>query len=380
MSDLILTNARIILADSVIENGSVVVRDGVIAEIDDSPSNAAEAIDMEGDYLIPGLIELHTDNLEKHLAPRPGVRWPGVPALLAHDAQIAAAGITTVFDAVVLGNTIGNNTRLELLDQSVEAIDQARAAGLTRADHFLHLRCEVADPDVLNQYEKVQQHPLLRLVSLMDHTPGQRQFVDIAQYRLYYQKKHNVSEADLQEMIVSTRANQEKYATPHRVALAAACRARGIPIAAHDDATMAHVEESASLGITISEFPTTVEAASGARDNRMTTIMGAPNVVRGGSHSGNVAAHELAELGLLDALSSDYVPISMMHAAFKLHGNHGLTLPQAIATVSRNPARMLGMEDRGEIALGRRGDLARVTLHQGLPLVREVWREGNRVA
>ncbi|KZD08979.1 alpha-D-ribose 1-methylphosphonate 5-triphosphate diphosphatase [Oceanibaculum pacificum] len=378
--EMILTNARIVLADSVLEGGTVRVSDGGILEIAEGRSNAAEAIDLEGDYLLPGLIELHTDNLEKHLAPRPGVRWPGVPALLAHDAQIAAAGITTVFDAVVLGNTIGNNTRLELLDQSVEAIDQARAAGLTRADHFLHLRCEVADPDVLNQYEKVQGHPLLRLVSLMDHTPGQRQFVDIAQYRLYYQKKHNVSEAELQEMIVSTKANQEKYADPHRIALAAACRDRGIPIAAHDDATMAHVAESASLGITISEFPTTVEAATGAHDNGMATIMGAPNVVRGGSHSGNVAAHELAELGLLDALSSDYVPISMMHAAFKLNQQHGLTLPQAVATVSRNPARMLKMDDRGEIAAGKRADLARVTLHQGLPLVRQVWREGSRVA
>lgn len=379
-AETILTNARIVLADSVLEGGTVLVRDGTIAAISEGRSQAAGAIDLEGDYLLPGLIELHTDNLEKHLAPRPGVRWPAVPALLAHDAQIAAAGITTVFDAVVLGNTIGQSTRLELLDLSVEAVDQARAAGLTRADHLLHLRCEVADPIVLDLFEKVQDHPLVKLVSLMDHTPGQRQFVDLAQYALYYQKKHNVSDAELQAMIVSTRANQEKYADLHRRTLAEACRERGIPTAAHDDATLAHVEESADLGIVISEFPTTMEAAEAARERGMTTIMGAPNVVRGGSHSGNIAAHALAEEGLLDALSSDYVPISMLHAAFKLHGQHGLTLHDAIATVSRNPARMLNLDDRGEIAAGKRADLVRVTQHQGLPLVRQVWREGDRIA
>ena len=377
--DTILTNARIVLADQVVE-GSLHLRDGKIAGIDSGVSSLPAAEDMGGDYVIPGLIELHTDHLENHYAPRPKVRWNPIAAVCAHDAQIATSGITTVFDALRVGLDEDTDITDADMRRLADAIEAGMAKDRLRADHFIHLRCEVSAPNCLESFEVFENDPLVRIASLMDHSPGQRQFVDLAQYALYYQKKHNVSDAELQAMIVSTKANQEKYADLHRRTLAEACRQRGIPTAAHDDATLAHVEESADLGIVISEFPTTMEAAEAARERGMTTIMGAPNVVRGGSHSGNIAAHALAEEGLLDALSSDYVPISMLHAAFKLHDRHGLTLPDAVATVSRNPARMLKLDDRGEIEAGKRADLVRVTQHQGLPLVRQVWREGDRIA
>ena len=143
---------------------------------------------------------------------------------------------------------------------------------------------------------------------------------------------------------------------------------------------MEHVQESHGLGLTVSEFPTTLEAAKASHTSGLRTIMGGPNVVRGGSHSGNVSAGELAEAGVLDALSSDYVPSSLLHGALILHDKHGLSLPDAIATVSKNPAEMGRFDDRGEIAVGKRADLIRVKLlADGVPVVRRVWREGERV-
>jgi alpha-D-ribose 1-methylphosphonate 5-triphosphate diphosphatase len=223
------------------------------------------------------------------------------------------------------------------------------------------------------------ESPLSRLVSLMDHTPGQRQFTDIAKFYEYYQGRFGYNDAQMAEMIARGQAEAELFSGPNRRAIVAMCIQRNLKMASHDDATPEHVAESLGLGLTISEFPTTVLAAEAARAGGMTTIMGAPNVVRGGSHSGNVSAAELARLGLLDALSSDYVPVSLGHAAFKLHNDDGIALPDAVAKISLNPARMLGLTDRGEIAIGKRADLVRLSLLDGLPIVRQVWRAGERV-
>jgi len=376
--ELILSNGRIVTRDSVVA-GSVVVRDGTIASLDTGPSRAAGAIDLEGDYLLPGLVELHTDNLEKHVAPRPGVRWPMRAAVMAHDAQIAAAGITTVFDALTVGEVRQDGVRAEMLHGSVEAIAAAQRGGVLRAEHFLHLRCEVAHETIVATVEQLIDHELVRLVSLMDHTPGQRQFATIEKYYEYYQGKFGYSDAEMEAYVVQKTDLNRRFADTNRRSLAALGRARGLPQASHDDATLAHVKEALELGMTIAEFPTTDEAAAAAHGAQMAVVMGAPNVVRGGSHSGNIAASALAAAGLLDILSSDYAPISLLHAAFLLHNAIDMKLPEAVAKVSSNPAQALDLADRGEIALGRRADLVRVRLTDDMPVARQVWRQGERV-
>lgn len=379
-SEQIFTNARLVLADQVI-SGTVAISGGGITEVSDSPSSLAGAIDLDGDYLIPGLIELHTDNLEKHCVPRPNVHWPVPSAVLAHDAQIAAAGITTVFDAVAVGGAIDNDDREEMLAAAANAIREAVRHGNLRATHYLHMRCEVSNPRALELFEPFREEPLVKLVSLMDHTPGQRQFVDASKLRVYYKGKYGVSDTEFEAMIANRKVNQALYSDQYRLAIAALCRQSGVVMASHDDATDAHIAEAESLGVTISEFPTTIEAAKAARAKGMTTIMGGPNVVRGGSHSGNASASDMARVGLLDALSSDYVPSSLLHGAFMLHDDQGLSLVDAMATITRNPARMVGLTDRGEIAPGQRADLIRVhRLDDGTPVVRQTWRAGERVA
>lgn len=376
-TETVLRNARIVLPDEVVE-GAIRLVDGVIADISSGASASGE--DMEGDFLTPGLVELHTDHLEGHYAPRPKVRWNPIAAVQAHDAQIAASGITTVFDALRIGFDEEAETGIDDMRKLSAAIAEGRAAGRLRADHFLHLRCEVSAPDCLDAFQRFGDHPLVRLVSLMDHAPGQRQFTDIETYKLYYMRKLKVSEEEFRLYCEKRMGQSQQYSVPTRKAIAEACHARGVVLASHDDATAEHVAEANAQGIRVAEFPTTHAAAKASKESGMSVLMGAPNVVRGGSHSGNVSARELAEAGHLDIVSSDYIPASMMQSAFFLADvMDGILLPQAIRLVSANPARAVGLEDRGEIVPGKRADLVRLQVADHVPIIRTVWREGRRV-
>ncbi|HBM09449.1 alpha-D-ribose 1-methylphosphonate 5-triphosphate diphosphatase [Pseudomonas sp. Choline-3u-10] len=378
-AELILTNARVVTADRVI-NGTLMIRDGVIAALDEGNSQLPQAQDLGGDYLMPGLVELHTDNLEKHMTPRPGVDWPTASAVLTHDAQIIAAGITTVFDALSIGDINPRGKRMQQLPAMLDAVASAEAAGDTRAEHRLHLRCEVCHPDALSLFRDLVGHPLVKLVSVMDHSPGQRQFAREDKYREYYMGKYHLSAAEMDAFSDQQTANSSQYSDRQRLAVVEICQARGLALASHDDATLAHVEESAGLGMAIAEFPTTLEAAEASHARGLKVLMGAPNVVRGGSHSGNIAAADLAQRGVLDILSSDYYPASLLQAAFLLAAfDNSYDLPKAIATVSLLPAQAVGLDDRGEIRPGLRADLLQASDRQGQPVVRQVWRQGRRV-
>ncbi len=375
--ELTIRNARIVTRDEEFL-GTLHFSDGRISDFARG-TTATAAEDWGGDYLLPGLVELHTDNLEKHLAPRPGVNWPAMPAVLAHDAQIVAAGITTVLDAIALGDVRDGSTRTEQLRPMLEALEHCGKNGLLRAEHLLHLRCELSYAGLIELFEGLVEEPRLQLVSLMDHTPGQRQFVNLAKHREYYQGKHGLSNAEMDALVIDQQENHLLHSAVNRCAIVEMSRALGIPLASHDDATPEHVAEAVAEGVVISEFPTTLLAARTARQHNLGVVMGAPNVVRNGSHSGNVSALELAHEQLLDGLSSDYVPASLLHAAFLLTERAGWSLPEAIAVVSANPARLAGLDDRGEIAQGRRADLIRVHADSHVVSVTGSWREGRRI-
>jgi alpha-D-ribose 1-methylphosphonate 5-triphosphate diphosphatase len=378
-SEQILSNARIVTAEREFL-GTLLLRDGLIAAVDEGASRLPQAQDLGGDYLLPGLVELHTDNLEKHMSPRPGVDWPSSSAVLTHDAQIVAAGITTVFDALAIGDINPRGRRMQQLPAMIEAIAAAEAAGQTRAEHRLHLRCELCHPDALTIYRDLVEHPLVALVSVMDHSPGQRQFAKVEKYREYYMGKYHLSPAEMEDFLQEQIANSRQYSDRQRRAIVEDCHSRGISVASHDDATLAHVQESAGFGMAIAEFPTTLEAARASHELGLKVLMGAPNVVRGGSHSGNIAAAELARHGVLDILSSDYYPASLLHAAWLLAGqDNDYDLPAAIATVSHAPARAAGLDDRGEIRIGLRADLVQARAHGQQPVIQQVWRQARRV-
>ena len=381
----IFANARVILADRVMGAGRVTVTDGLITAIEEGdavPSlPGAQVIDCAGDYLMPGMIELHTDNIEKHIMPRPGAVWPSVAASIAHDTQIISAGITTVYDSVSVGAFDEGDIRLKALQDICDALETGERDGLFKARHLVHLRCEICFPDLENLLQPFINRPLTGLVSIMDHTPGQRQFVDESKYVQYYKHKKGFNDEQMKVYMDERRVEQGLYGEKNRRYAVDLAHQHGHALASHDDATVDHVAEAVSDRMTIAEFPTTVAAAEASHAAGLAVLMGAPNLVRGGSHSGNVAAIELARLGLLDIVSSDYVPASLVHSAFLLVDQADtMDLPAAVATVTRNPARAAKLTDRGEIAVGLKGDVVRVHDHPHHPILRGVWRDGIRVS
>lgn len=374
----ILTNARLILEDEVV-TGTIAFDESGIRSVDQGRSSLPEAIDVEGDYVAPGLVEMHTDNMEKHFMPRPKVFWPnGLAAALVHDAQMAAAGVTTVYDAICAGTPFSaKDYRKDIFADVMDALRLGSAEGVFRIDHRIHMRCELTSPDLLRDIEPYQDDALVQLVSLMDHTPGQRQWRDIEHLRTY-SLGNGKTQAEFEEDVVVRQREGSENVGRNWSAVVEMFQARGIPIATHDDTTVEHVEAGIASGAVISEFPTTIAAAEAAKQRGLATIAGAPNVVRGGSHSGGVSVAELAEKDLLDGLSSDYVPASLLQAVLKLNDKHGITLPAAMAKVTWKVADILGLGDRGHLKPGLRADLVRFRALGATPVIGAVWSQGRR--
>ena len=377
MTETILNNAVLVLPEGTMQ-GHLVIRDGKIADMGAGRVQGGE--DCEGDLLIPGLIELHTDNLERHIQPRPGVDWPHAAAIIAHDAELASVGITTVFDAMRVGSIPSGIGRYKAYARglSQELLD-LRGQGALRISHFLHLRAEVCSETLIEEMALFGPEDRVGIVSLMDHTPGQRQFRDIDKLRAYVMGKNNITEAQFVEHVARLREMRARFGEAHEAAAVAEARRYGAVLASHDDTTADHVAVSAGHGIRLAEFPTTPEAAAACRAHGIAIMMGAPNLIRGGSHSGNVAAAELAGMDLLDIVSSDYVPASLLTSALMLGEIWG-DLARGIATVTAAPAQAAGLTDRGRIAPGLRADLVRLRPVSGSAVVRGVWSAGRRAA
>jgi len=380
-SDVVLGSARIVLADRVIERGWIAIADGHIVDLGEGPAPGGSQ-DVGGDLIMPGLIELHTDHLEAHYVPRPKVFWDPVAAVISYDGQLATSGITTVLDSLRVWREDGAEEVDGRADVLARAIADAREANLLRADHFLHLRCEIPMPSVVEEAKELIGRSDVRLISLMDHTPGQRQFRDEAKMRDYYRGKGGgKTDAQLNELFERRLAYQKAYAANNMRAIVAMAHQYEIPLASHDDTTEENVADAIRDRVSVAEFPTTIEAARGLHNAGVSILMGAPNVVRGGSHSGNIAAADLAREGLLDILSSDYIPSSLLLAALHLPRHvPAIDLAAAVRTVTKTPAQAVGLFDRGEIANGKRADLIRVHVAGDLPVVRSVWCAGHRVA
>ena len=380
-SETVIRNARIVLADRVIERGWIACADGRVAGYGERNAPAGSE-DAGGDLIMPGLIELHTDHLEAHYLPRPKVFWDPIAAVVSYDGQLATSGITTVLDSLRVWREDGAEQVDGKAGVLAEAIAAARDANLLRADHFLHLRCEIPMPSVVEEAKELIGRQDVRLMSLMDHTPGQRQFRDEGKLRDYYRSKGaGMTDAELDVLFERRFTYQKTHAATNMREIVALAHQYEIPLASHDDTTEENVADAIRDRVSVAEFPTTMAAARGLHQAGIGILMGAPNVVRGGSHSGNIAALDLARKGLLDILSSDYIPSSLLMAALQLPQRvPAIDLASAIRTVTKTPAEAVGLADRGEIAIGKRADLIRVHVARDVPVVRSVWREGHRVA
>jgi alpha-D-ribose 1-methylphosphonate 5-triphosphate diphosphatase len=377
--ETILANATLVLPGETL-TGSLVLQGGMIKDIVTGPRVPPDAVDCEGDILAPGLIELHTDNLERHIQPRPKVDWPHNAAILAHDAELASTGITTVFDAMRVGSIpSGKGRYLKYARDLASELLALRNEEALKISHFLHLRAEVCSETLVEEMQEFGPEDRVGIVSLMDHTPGQRQFRDVSKLEAYVKGKLSMSDAEFVEHVAQLKELRARHGDYHEAEAVAAAKRYGAVLASHDDTTEAQVAVSAAHGISMAEFPTTLEAAKACHAYDIPVIMGAPNLIRGGSHSGNIAAHDLADAGYLDIMSSDYVPAALLLAAARLSEQWG-NWAKGLATVTANPARAVGLEDRGEIATGKRADLIRFAMRGGVPALRSVWSKGARVA
>jgi alpha-D-ribose 1-methylphosphonate 5-triphosphate diphosphatase len=378
-AETILTNAILVLPEEAMP-GTVVLRGGRIAEVQPGRSHAASARDLDGDHLIPGIVDVHTDNLERQVAPRATARWPSRSAMLAHDSQTASAGVTTVLDALCLGDLGFDPGRTQTFLDGVADLDALTRTGLLKSDHFLHLRCELPAADMKPLVERVAEHPLVLMVSLMDHSPGVGQYRDVERYRKMRVRQHQLTPAQVEKRIEELLEQRARLREPQRAWLLDRFRHRDLPLASHDDDTPEVVAQNAADGIMISEFPVAMEAAQAAKKLGVEVIAGAPNIVRGGSHSGNVAAADLIRAGAVDVLASDYVPPAMIEAAWISAASGDISLPQAIGMITDRAARMVRLDDRGRIEARLRADLVQVRPHEGHAIIRRVWRAGERVA
>lgn len=376
MNKLYLTGARVVLRNAVLEDATVLIEDGVIAAINPESGNGAQIIDLRGKTLIPGMIDLHCDALEKEVEPRPNVHFPLDFACAQADKRNAAAGVTTVFHALSFANEefgVRNNAFAASVARAVHAWNPH---GLV--DNRVHCRYEVTDATAPEFLLDLMASDEMHLLSVMDHSPGQGQFKDISAFRDYLSRTYNKSEAEL-DILVQNKLAQAEGAMTRMRRLIDAAKARGIHLASHDDDTAEKVETLHGLGVGISEFPLNLESARAARECGMSIVFGAPNILRGKSQSGAIRALDAVQAGVADCLCADYHPATLIVAVFRLPVLAGISLADSVRLVSANPARAAGLADRGEIAVGKRADLVSAAQINGLVQASSVFSAGKLV-
>jgi alpha-D-ribose 1-methylphosphonate 5-triphosphate diphosphatase len=372
-----INEAKIVTPDGVFE-GSVVIEEGRIAGLSREPERTGETLDAAGRFVLPGMVDLHCDAVEKQLSPRPSVEFSAELAFLEMDRAFAASGITTGFHG--LSFMEGRGRSMERALGLCSVIRDAASDSLAR--HELHLRCELPQRESVEIVESVLSTGGVRLVSIMDHTPGQGQFRDLEWFRRYWIEDRGRSEEQVSAAIAEASAESGRPPSSfldriERVSKAAS--RNGAILASHDDDSPEKVETLAEEGVSISEFPVDAATARRAKELGISVSMGAPNVVRGGSSGGNLSAVEAVRLGLADTLVSDYHPPSMLLAAFALANRKVLPLHEATKLVSSGPANAAGLADRGTIEPGKAADLLVVGERLSLPTIAHTVVDGTCV-
>jgi alpha-D-ribose 1-methylphosphonate 5-triphosphate diphosphatase len=365
-----LRAARVALSDGDVE-GWVSIADGMIAGISaDDPPAGVERLDLGDLDLIPALVDLHCDCIEGHAHPRPTVELPLETAIVSLDTELAAHGFGTAFVCVVLDEEPGRHRSADRACEVVECI-QAMHSEL-RVDLRVHLRVETCSPAaaVAGSLARV---PVVGMLSYMEHLPGRGQYVDEAAWRQAYDGRGDGAATAL----LASKTRHAGASGEVREMLSGLSRELGSCLASHDDDSPEAVEEAVRLGVGVSEFPVTLEAAEAARGQGLGVVLGAPNARAGRSHVGNLSTREAMGAGALDALASDYHPPSLLAGAYALADGGECSWAEAIALVTQGPARLVGLEDRGAIVPGARADLAAIERVAGQPVLKQLWR-GSR--
>ena len=372
---ILLTRARVVLPDATVAGLAVLLEDDCILALDPDGAPGAREEDLSGHWLMPGLVDLHCDALEKEIEPRPGVHFPLPFAVANADRRNAACGITTVYHAISFAHDELGVRNVDMAARAARAVHAHGPEALV--DNRVHARWEITDPSARPVLEGLLDEHGLELLSFMDHSPGQGQFKTLEAYRDYVVRTYHRSPAEAERM-AREKLDARAGALESVAALAGLARARGSRLASHDDDSPDRVAAMAALGVAVSEFPVNAAAAAAARRLGLSTVFGAPNIVRGGSQSGSMRALEAVQAGLADCLCADYAPATMLPAVMRLPRLCALDLPAAVRMATRAPALAAGLSDRGEIAPGLRADLVAVRDDApDWPRVSRVWSAGR---
>ena len=381
-TDYVLGHVRAVLADRIVEDALVAVRGGVIAAVEPHPPGLAADVDGQGLLCVPGLVDVHSDGLEKERLPRPGAELPLEFALLSFEGKLRAAAVTTVFHGAGFEESHGRGLARSVdgAEQVCAAVAAVRAEGLV--DHRILYRLDVRCPEGLaglrRQLASVTgTDPGPALVSHEDHTPGQGQYADRAYYERYLVGTRGMSDPEAAQHVdelIEDRNGRLDVREEALAWLAGRAHAGRIRLLGHDPSSPEEIDELVVRGGAVAEFPTTVAAARAARERGLPVVMGAPNVLRGSSHNGNASGRELVAEGLVTALASDYLPSGLLAAAFALASDAVVDLSAAIRLVTAGAAEVADLPDRGRLAPGLRADLALIAAGPRWPVVRSVLR------
>lgn len=353
-----ISDVELVLSDRVVRGASVLVADGKIAEIQDRP--VPGGITGANLTVYPGFIDMHGDMIELELEPRARVDFPMDVALASLDARLAAAGITTAYAAVSFSRGARDGERRSYAHTSQVIRDLHRMRGACRVDHRIHARFDITFDNAVGVLGQLLDDDQVDLVSLMDHTPGQGQYRNLEVHVKNKAAHHGISETEARQMVanaIAVRTRPQEILMGNIRSVSQMCAQHGVSLASHDDDTVSKAHLMADMGAKIAEFPVTLQAAEAAVAKGLMTAMGAPNAMRGQSYSGNLSARELHAAGLLHILASDYHPGAMLAAVHALASSDPDGLAGAVRLASLNPAKALGLSDRGELAIGKRADL-----------------------
>ena len=375
----LIHNATLILPNHLIEDGWLLIENGRILDLGEGatcPDVAPHSIDARTQFLLPGLIDLHCDAIEKSIEPRPNVHFAIQIALAEADWRLAGSGITTEFHAVSLDdNEFG--VRSETFTHDLyQALTATREETLVR--HKIHARLELTSRRGCEAVTQLIEQRACDMISLMDHSPGQGQYRTEEAFREYVKRTTSKSPQEIDTLLEMKRSLAPGI--PSRIeSITQLARSAGLAIATHDDDTAAKVQQWSQFGVTVSEFPTTLEAAHQAHELGLAVCMGAPNILRGKSSGGNLSAIEATHAGVVDILCSDYYPSAMLNAAFTLASQQTLTLPQAVRLVTLNPAQAVGLDQEyGSLEVGKSADIILVKpSRQGVPSVQRLFVQGE---
>ncbi|QDF28894.1 alpha-D-ribose 1-methylphosphonate 5-triphosphate diphosphatase [Halarcobacter anaerophilus] len=340
----VLINENFIPAD-------VVITGRVIDRIDEYGKNSI-AVDLGDKKIVPGIVDLHSDAIEKEIEPRPNATFPLQLAVAELDKKLSMAGVTTMFHAIGFEE---NPKKRRSVDFAIKQIEEIYDANLNHlgVDNFIHARFELSSSEAVNPLKEVISKGMVKLLSLMDHSPGQGQFKSLDSFKNYYGKYYGLDEEDI-KAVIDKKMNKNEEKIKELIEFA---KEHKLTMLSHDDDCVEKLDTLLNLGVKISEFPLSLEVAKYAVNKGVATGMGAPNIVRGGSQSGNIAAIDLVKEGVCKYLCSDYHPTSMLQAVYRMQEDTSLDLAKGFSMITSTPAKYANLHDRGKLKAGKIADI-----------------------